>query len=145
MDLYTAEHGPRGGDELNLIEAGADYGWPIVTYGEPYGAGDYVKPTNPGSHEGYKKPLHYWVPSVAPTELIQLPANSLWGSWSSAIVMGTLKEEALIFIQMKTFNTVGEIKSVDVGQRVRDLEISANGSMIATTDSGKVLVIKPSR
>jgi len=140
-DLYISEHGPRGGDELNVIESGIDYGWPSVTYGEKYSGGDYVKPTNPGSHTGFKEPLTYWVPSVAPTELIQLPSNSSWGPWSSSIVMGTLRELSLIFISMKSKSEVGQIKKVEVGERIRDLEMSKNGSIIATTDSGKLLLI----
>lgn len=142
-DLYTAEHGPRGGDELNLIQSGVDYGWPTVTYGERYSIGDYVKPTNPESHNGFRNPLTYWVPSVAPTELIQLPANSAWGLWSSAIVMGTLREESLIFITMKNKRVVGQMQTVPVNERIRDLDIAKDGSIIATTDSGKLLVIGP--
>lgn len=140
-DLYTSEHGPRGGDELNLITAGQDYGWPAVSYGQPYSSGDYVKPGVTGSHEGFSKPLTYWVPSVAPTELVQLP--STWGQWSSQIVMGTLREESLIFVQLINRTTVGEISTVSVGERIRDLEMSKNGQIIATTDSGKLLVIGP--
>jgi glucose/arabinose dehydrogenase len=142
-DLYTSEHGPRGGDELNLIQQGIDYGWPTVTYGEPYSPGDYVKPTNPESHNGFRKPLTYWVPSVAPTELIQLPAESAWGQWSSAIVMGTLREQSLIFIQMVNRNKVGQMQTVNVDERIRDLDIDKTGAIIATTDSGKLLVINP--
>jgi glucose/arabinose dehydrogenase len=142
-DLYTSEHGPRGGDELNLIQQGIDYGWPTVTYGERYSLGDYVKPTNPESHIGFRKPLTYWVPSVAPTELIQLPAQSAWGTWSSSIVMGTLREESLIFIQMNNKRVVGQMQTVNVNERIRDLDITNDGSIIATTDSGKLLVINP--
>ena len=140
-DLYTAEHGPRGGDELNLIKKGVDYGWPFVTFGQAYSNGDYVKPTKPGTHDGYQPPLHYWVPSVAPTELVQLPENSSWAEWSSQLVMATLKEEALIFIQLTSKSTVGEVVKVDVSERVRDLEVLSDGRLVATTDSGKLLLI----
>ena len=142
-DLYTSEHGPRGGDELNLIQQGIDYGWPTVTYGERYSPGDYVSPTNPESHNGFRKPLTYWVPSVAPTELIQLPAASAWGQWSSSIVMGTLREESLIFIQMNNKRVVGQMQTVNVYERIRDLDVTKDGSIIATTDSGKLLIINP--
>ena len=140
-DLYTSEHGPRGGDELNLIKKGADYGWPSVTYGDKYGFFDYVKPSRPGTHEGFEKPLYYWVPSVAPTELIQLPTNSTWGSWSEQLVMGTLANQTLIFIQLLAKQRVGAVVSVDVGQRIRDLEVTSTGSILATTDSGQLLLI----
>ena len=140
-DLYTSEHGPRGGDELNLIKKGIDYGWPSVTYGDRYSFFDYVKPARPGTHEGFKKPLYYWVPSVAPTELIQLPTSSTWGSWSEQLVMGTLANQSLIFIQLLAKQRVGAVVSVDVGQRIRDLEVTSTGSILATTDSGQLLLI----
>ncbi len=142
-DLYTSEHGPRGGDELNLIKKGVDYGWPIVTYGDRYSFFDYVKPSRPGSHEGFEKPLYYWVPSVAPTELIQLPASSNWGGWSEQLVMGTLAEQVLIFIQLLDKQKVGTVVNIDVGQRIRDLEVTSTGSILATTDSGQLLLINP--
>jgi glucose/arabinose dehydrogenase len=142
-DLYISEHGPRGGDELNLVEQGKDYGWPFVTYGEPYGSGDYVRPTKTGTHDGFTKPLFYWVPSVAPTELIQLPQNSEWGKWAGQLVMGTLRENALIFIELTSEKVVGEVSNVNVGERIRDLEVDKTGTIIATTDSGNLLFISP--
>ena len=140
-NLYISEHGPRGGDELNLIKKGADYGWPTVTYGDKYGFFDYVKPSRPGTHKGFEKPLYYWVPSVAPTELIQLPTSSTWGSWSEQLVMGTLANQTLIFIQLLAKQRVGAVVSVDVVQRIRDLEVTSTGSILATTDSGQLLLI----
>ena len=142
-DLYISEHGPRGGDELNLVTKGTDYGWPFVTYGEPYGAGDYVRPTKTSTHDGFAKPLYYWVPSVAPTELIRLPEQSAWGKWSGQLVMGTLRENALIFIELSSTSSVGEVASVDVGERIRDLEVDAEGTIIATTDGGDLLFVSP--
>jgi glucose/arabinose dehydrogenase len=140
-DLYISEHGPRGGDELNLIKQGADYGWPTVTFGQAYSAGDYVIPSKPGSHDGFELPLYNWVPSVAPTELVQLPNAGEWGAWSSQLVMATLKEQALIFIQLSNKNKVGQVASVDVGDRIRDLELLPDGRLAATTDSGNLLLI----
>jgi len=140
-DLYISEHGPRGGDELNLIKTGADYGWPTVTYGQAYSSGDYVRPTRSGTHDGFQLPLYNWVPSVAPTELVQLPATGKWGAWSSQLVMGTLKEQALIFIQLSSKDKVGQVASVDVSDRIRDLELLPDGRLVATTDSGNLLLI----
>ena len=140
-DLYISEHGPRGGDELNLIKKGVDYGWPTVTYGQAYSSGDYVRPTRSGTHDGFQLPLYNWVPSVAPTELVALPAAGKWGSWSSQLVMGTLKEQALIFIQLSSKDKVGQVASVDVSDRIRDLELLPDGRLVATTDSGNLLLI----
>ena len=138
--LLTAEHGPRGGDELNLIQQGGDYGWPFVTYGQPYGDGDYVQPLQPGTHYGYLAPLKYWVPSIAPTELVQLPTDG-WGQWSRGLVMGTLREQSLVFITLDSSFTPTQTTMVNMGERIRDLDVLPNGAMIASTDSGKLLVM----
>ena len=140
-DLLAAEHGPRGGDELNLIKPGNDYGWPFVTYGEPYSSGDYVKPTKTGTHQGYVEPLKYWTPSIAPTELVQLPEVG-WGEWSGALVLGTLRENALVFMKLDNKFNVTQTKMVDLGQRIRDLEINKAGNLVATTDEGRLFEIK---
>jgi glucose/arabinose dehydrogenase len=78
---------------------------------------------------------------VAPTELVQLPATGKWGAWSSQLVMATLKEQALIFIQLSSKDKVGQVTSVDVGDRIRDLELLPDGRLVATTDSGNLLLI----
>ena len=139
-DLLASEHGPRGGDELNLIKAGSDYGWPFVTYGQPYGPGDYVRPTKTGTHAGFVEPLKYWVPSIAPTELVQLPKSG-WGDWSNQLVLGTLREQVLVFIAIDERFAVTNTVNVDIGERIRDLEVLSTGELVATTDSGQLLVI----
>ena len=141
-DLLAAEHGPRGGDELNLIKAGSDYGWPFVTYGQPYGSGDYVRPTKTGTHAGFVEPLKYWVPSIAPTELVQLPKSG-WGDWSNQLVLGTLREQVLVFMAIDERFVVTNTVNVDIGERIRDLEVLSTGELVATTDSGQLLVINP--
>ena len=139
-DLLAAEHGPRGGDELNLIKAGSDYGWPFVTYGQPYGSGDYVRPTKTGTHAGFVEPLKYWVPSIAPTELVQLPKSG-WGDWNNQLVLGTLREQVLVFMAIDERFVVTNTVNVDIGERIRDLEVLSTGELVATTDSGQLLVI----
>jgi len=139
-DLLAAEHGPRGGDELNLIRAGADYGWPFVSYGQPYGSGDYVKPTKSGTHIGYEEPIKYWVPSIAVTELVQLPKSG-WGAWSNQLVLGSLKEQVLVFISLTDNLTITDTQNFDIGERIRDLEVLNSGQLVATTDSGKLLIL----
>lgn len=138
--LIAAEHGPRGGDELNVIKEGGDYGWPFVTYGEPYGSGDYVRPAKTGTHEGYLEPIKYWVPSIAPTELVQLPAQG-WGGWGRALVLGTLREEVLVFMKISEDFAVTDSFRVQIGERIRDLEVLSTGALIATTDSGKLITV----
>jgi glucose/arabinose dehydrogenase len=138
--LLAAEHGPRGGDEINVIQEGGDYGWPFVSYGEQYGSGDYVRPSITGSHTGYTEPIEYWVPSIAPTELVQLPKQG-WGDWGGALVLGTLREEILLFMKINENNEIIESVRVEMNERIRDLEVLSNGSLIATTDSGQLITV----
>jgi len=138
--LLVSEHGPRGGDEINVIKPNTDYGWPFVTFGKPYTPTDYVKPSKTGTHDGYEKPIKYWVPSIAPTELVQLPDN--WGKYSKQLVMGTLREESLVFMTMNAKNEIISEERIEVGERIRDLDIDENRSIVATTDSGKIMVVK---
>ena len=141
--LIAAEHGPRGGDEINVIKQGGDYGWPFVTYGEPYGSGDYVRPGKTGTHQGFIEPIEYYVPSIAPTELVQLPTQG-WGTWGRALVLGTLREEVLVFLKVSDAMKVTQSIRVDMSERIRDLELLSNGSLIATTDSGKLMTVSNS-
>jgi glucose/arabinose dehydrogenase len=139
--LLAAEHGPRGGDELNRIRQGGDYGWPFVTYGQPYGLGDYVRPTKTGTHAGFIEPLAQWTPSIAPTELVQLPKDG-WGQWSNQLMLGTLARESLVLIKLDRNLAVTDQEIVSVGERIRDLEVLPTGAAVATTDSGKLLTIE---
>jgi len=127
--------------EINIIEEGGDYGWPFVSYGQPYGGGDYVRPEKTGSHAGYFEPIKYWVPSIAPTELVQLPEQG-WGSWGRSLVLGTLREQVLVFIKINDKLVATEDLQVDMGDRIRDLEVLSNGALLATTDSGKLITIR---
>ena len=141
--LLAAEHGPRGGDEINVIKEGGDYGWPFVSYGQPYGGGDYVRPAKTGTHTGYPEPIKYWVPSIAPTELVQLPTQG-WASWGRALVLGTLAEEVLVFMKINDNFEITEEVRLNMNERIRDLEVLSNGSLIATTDSGKLITVSNS-
>lgn len=137
--LLASEHGPRGGDEINVIEPGRDYGWPFVTYGEPYSSGDYVIPRRTGTHEGYPEPIAVWTPSIAPTELVQLPAAG-YGRFNGGLVMGTLRQQALVFLRFDG-QRISERREVSIGARIRDLGLLPDGRLIATTDDGRLLLI----
>lgn len=140
-DLYISEHGPRGGDELNLVKSGKDYGWPFVTYGAPYSPNDYIKPTRTGTHVGYEEPIYQWTPSVAPTELVLVPNRTEWKGFENYLVMGTLAAQSLIFIELKSNSSVGKVIVENVGERIRDLEMMPEGQLVATTDGGALIFV----
>lgn len=141
--LWETEHGPRGGDELNLIRRGRDYGWPFVTLGQPYGTSDYVTPRRTGTHAGYTKPRTDWVPSVATSELVQVPAS--WAGWTTAVggdlLMGTLKDQSFWRIRVDRTGRVTQRERLEVGHRIRDVDVRADGSVAATTDDGILLIL----
>jgi glucose/arabinose dehydrogenase len=137
-DLLLSEHGPRGGDEINLVERGVDYGWPFVTYGAPYSQGDYVIPGETGTHTGFREPLKQWTPSIAPTELVQIP-NGKFGKYSGGLAMGTLRQASLVFMRYEN-KRILDTEIVDVGARIRDLDVLPDQRLIASTDDGRLLI-----
>jgi glucose/arabinose dehydrogenase len=82
------------------------------------------------------------VPSIAPTELIQLPKSG-WGNWSNQLVLGTLREQVLVFMAVDERFTVTNTVNVDISERIRDLEVLSTNQLVATTDSGALLIINP--
>lgn len=137
-DLLVSEHGPRGGDEINLVEQGVDYGWPFVTYGAPYSQGDYVIPGKTGTHEGFREPLKQWNPSIAPTELVQVPTGK-FGKYTGGLAMGTLRQASLVFMRYEN-GKVSDTEIVNVGARIRDLEVLPGQRLIASTDDGRLMI-----
>ena len=145
--LLVSEHGPKGGDELNLIDLTkpgvTDFGWPFVTYGTEYTPYDYVTPGKIGTHEGFAKPIKVWETAIAPTELVRVP-NGTFGKYSGGIAMGTLLARSLVFMRFKN-KTITDAKLVNVGERIRDLDTLHGERLIASTDSGQLLIFSSQR
>jgi hypothetical protein len=143
--VYVAEHGPRGGDELNLVLEGRDYGWPFVTLGTRYGATNTTStiPLTYGTHEGYEQPIFSWTPSIAPSQLVVIKNSSLsslgWGE--NDLVLSTLKEKSLFRIEIQA-GKVQTVEPVLVGHRIRDLAVFDAG-LVFTTDDGLLVKFSP--
>src|SRR6187402_3300127 len=134
--LWELEHGPRGGDELNLIEPGKNYGWPLVSYGHNY---DGVPIPSPDTRPDLTKPVIYWVPVIAPGNLM-FYKGSMFPQWNGSALVSGLISKALIRI---TFDNKGGAKTAerwDVGRRIRDVEVAPDGAvwMIEDAKSGGV-------
>ncbi len=146
--IWVADHGPRGGDELNLVEEGKDYGWPWVTYGTKYfdrepGQSGYID-TLFGSHQGYTNPNFYWTPSIAPSQIASL-TNSFGreSDWNEGdLLMGSLKAESLFHIKLNSTDDVVSVEQISIGTRIRDLSIDSK-SVFVTTDDGRLMVLTP--
>lgn len=141
--LWTIEHGPQGGDELNLTLAGRNYGWPIISYGEEYdgspiGAGVAVQ-------EGMEQPVYYWDPVIAPGDM-DFYEGELF-PWRGDVLIAGLRSQALVRLELENDRVVGEERfALGVG-RIRDLAEAADGAVWIVTDegNGRVLRLTPGR
>ena len=95
------------------------------------------------THVGYREPLMYWVPSIAPTGLVELPSSVKWGEWAGQLAMGTLAEKSLVLIALDKNLAVVKSEIIYIGERMRDLDLDSSGKLVITTDSGKLLRIYP--
>jgi glucose/arabinose dehydrogenase len=133
--LYVMEHGPRGGDEINVIEKGANYGWPVITYGKEY----WGPSIGEGSAKaGLQQPIKYYVPSIAPCDLM-LYSGKAFPNWKGSLFAGALKGEHLNRVEMKEGKAVGEERLlVDQETRIRSVEESPEGFIYVGTDGGEI-------
>lgn len=139
--LWTHEHGPQGGDEINIAQAGKNYGWPVITYGEEYGGGVIGKQTQ----AGLEQPLHYWVPSIAPSGM-QFYQASLFTPWQNNLLIGSLKFGQLVRLELQQDKVVHE-ERIRLGKRIRDVEIAPDGAVLLLTDedNGALLRLTPTK
>ena len=143
--LWTVEHGARGGDELNLIKKGKNYGWPVATYGQEY-SGEPI----PGAktvREGYVQPVYYWDPVIAPSGA-QFYTGKAFPNWRGSLFIGGLASQRLVRLVIKNNRVVGEEHLLaDRGQRIRDVRQGRDGSLYVVTDerNGELWQISPKR
>lgn len=139
--LWVIEHGPRGGDELNLVKAGANYGWPIITYGEDYSG----EPIGKGitQQPGMEQPVYYWDPVIAPCGML-FYSGELFAAWKNDILVGGLVAQALVHLHMKDDRVVSE-ERIPIGARVRDVTQGPDGAVYVITDEvkGRLLRLTP--
>ncbi len=143
--LWTVEHGAKGGDELNLIEKGKNYGWAVISYGEEY-SGEPI-PGNITQKEGYEQPIYYWDPVIAPSGM-QYYTGAAFPAWRGSIFVGALREQRLVRLVIKDNRVVGEEHLlVERGQRIRDVRQGFDGELYVVTDDsdGELLKISPKR
>ena len=141
--IYQHEHGPQGGDEINVIESGSNYGWPVITYGLDYN-GAYVSPFT--EMDGMKQPIHIWVPSIAPSGLA-IYEGSLFPNWYGNLFVGDLNNNEVKQLTLDESGQVVSEKSVfsEVETRVRDVRVSPTGEIYVITDgeNGTIFRISP--
>lgn len=140
-NFWDIEHGPRGGDELNLVQKGKNYGWPLATYGIEY-SGDEIT-TNKPHREGYEQPVYYWDPVIAPSGA-QFYSGDAFPEWKNNLFIGALKEQRLVRLVIEDKRVVGEQHLLtDRGQRIRDVRQGPDGALYLVTDGGQLLKLAP--
>lgn len=142
--IWMHEHGPQGGDELNLIKPGVNYGWPVITYGVNYGGGTIGAGITEAS--GMAQPVTYWVPSIAPSGMAQITSDRYGSDWQGSFLLGSLKFRHLVRLKMNGDEVVNEsVVLPDLGQRVRDVRQGPDGLIYILTDrtDGQVLLLQP--
>ena len=138
-DLWEGEFGPRGGDEINLIKPGKNYGWATITYGIEYNG----KKVGEGitQKEGLEQPVYYWDPVISPSGMTFYSSNEI-PEWKDNLFIGCLSGEHIDRIVIKDNKVVGEERLLtDKGERFRDVAQGKNGALYAVTDSGKLFKI----
>ncbi|VTU29928.1 PQQ-dependent sugar dehydrogenase [Variovorax sp. RA8] len=141
--LWMHEHGPQGGDEINIPAPGRNYGWPVITYGENYGGGKIGEGIT--RKEGMEQPLHYWVPSIAPSGMAFLTSDRYGGAWKGNLFVGSLKFGYLDRIELRDGKVVAEHRLLEGRARIRDVKQGPDGLLYVLTDQsdGKLIRLLP--
>jgi aldose sugar dehydrogenase len=142
--LWEHEHGPRGGDEVNIIEKGKNYGWPVIGYGIDYSGARIHESTHKA---GMEQPLKYWVPSIAPSGMT-FYSGDLFASWRGGLFLGALAGQVLVRLELDGEKVVNEERLLQqLRERIRDVREGPDGALWLATDSssGRILRLVPAK
>jgi glucose/arabinose dehydrogenase len=143
--LWTVEHGAQGGDEVNLIAKGKNYGWAVISYGEEY-SGDSIA-GGATARDGYEQPVYYWDPVIAPSGA-QFYTGTAFPAWRGSLFIGALREQRLVRLVIKDNRVVGEEHLLkEREKRIRDVRQGLDGALYVVTDesNGELWKITPKR
>ncbi len=131
-ELWTHEHGPQGGDEVNVMRSGRNYGWPVISYGVNYGIGTKIGEGN--AKAGMEQPLHVWVPSIAPSGMAFYTGDK-FPNWKGNLLVGALKDDMLVRLQLDGEKVMKEERLIKgVIGRIRDVRVGPDGFVYLLTD-----------
>ena len=141
--LWAIEHGPRGGDEINLPEAGRNYGWPVITYGTEYSGPAIGEGT---AKAGMEQPFYYWVPSIA-TSSMTFYTSDAYPAWKGSLFVGALVAKLVARLEFGADGKVKAEERIPIGERVRDIRQGPDGALYLVTDedAGRLLRLTPAK
>ena len=139
-EIWDNEHGPKGGDEINVVKAGANYGWPVITYGVNYSGTPITDKTE---MKGMEQPIHYWVPSIAPSGMAFVTSEN-YGDWKGSVLVGSLKFQYLERLSMDGKKVIKREKFMGDLGRVRDVKEGPDGLIYVAVEGKGVYKLVPS-
>lgn len=137
--IWVHEHGPRGGDEINIVKAGKNYGWPLITYGINYSGTPITDSTE---KEGMEQPLYYWLPSIAPSGMA-FSTSDVYPNWKNNLFVGSLRFEYLERLVLEDNEVIKREKVLDSIGRVRNVEQGPDGYLYIGVEGKGILKIIP--
>lgn len=138
-EIWTHEHGPRGGDEINIIKPGRNYGWPVITYGINYNG---TKITDETARTGMQQPDWVWVPSIAPSGMAFVTSDK-YPHWQGHLVVGAMKFAHLVLVELDGNKVVGHSKLFEGAGRVRSIATHPNGDLYLGIDGSGIFKVVP--
>lgn len=139
-EIWSHEHGPMGGDEINIIKKGRNYGWPVITYGINY---DGTIITEDTAMDGMEQPILYWTPSIAPCGMAFVEGN-VYPEWKGNLLVGSLSYTYLARCELEGNKVIHQEKLLDGIARIRNVKMGPDGYIYVATESpGKILKIIP--
>jgi len=142
-NIWESEHGPRGGDEINLIREGADYGWPSVTYGTDYGRFQWPPATRTGDHSGYEQPIYAFVPSIGISNLIRLQGSE-FSAWQGDLLVAGLATRNLYRLGLDGTRVV-YAEPLAIDRRIRDITLGPAGAIWLWGERGDLISLTVAR
>lgn len=139
--IWMTDHGARGGDELNLVLQGRDYGHPSVSYGTEYESLVWRRNPHQGHHDGYEKPIYAWIPSIATSQLAVV-TKPAFANWQDDLLVTSLKAQTMFRVKIDDGRAV-LVEPIEIGHRIRDIAEAADGAVVLKTDDNLLVYLRP--